>query len=383
MDNDAGGDRDLRAVAFPNTIKRRRTSLDRSDTMVEQDNGHAIAPHTPGAKSNYSADGSILGDVDTCRICRGEGTPTEPLFYPCKCSGSIKYVHQDCLMEWLSHSQKKHCELCKTPFRFTKLYSPNMPKRLPAHVFVSHMAKYLFRNIVIWLRAVLVAAVWLVCLPYLMRSAWSWLFWISDEGFGPAAHSTSFVNRNLAPTSPGAISLSGCSAKGTTTCPSSPLWATPSPSTTSKDLANLLLQALNGLNQPLNFTSISLQRLLPGSGNMPPSEKAVNLTLNSSLAADIKFNSMRSSDHPSLLSNVRFLQDLTRYTSTNKAIIHVLEGQIITVVVIVCFILIILVRDYVVQQQPEINMRAAFAAQDNNVDAAPAIGPGPAFAAAP
>lgn len=24
------------------------------------------------------------------------------------------------LMEWLQHSQKKYCELCKTPFQFTK-----------------------------------------------------------------------------------------------------------------------------------------------------------------------------------------------------------------------------------------------------------------------
>ncbi|KAF3924812.1 hypothetical protein ABW21_db0202356 [Orbilia brochopaga] len=57
---------------------------------------------------------------ETCRICRSEGTAEEPLYHPCKCSGSIKYVHQDCLMEWLQHSQKKHCELCKTNFRFTK-----------------------------------------------------------------------------------------------------------------------------------------------------------------------------------------------------------------------------------------------------------------------
>lgn len=34
-------------------------------------------------------------DQETCRICRCEGTPEEPLFHPCKCSGSIKFVHQD------------------------------------------------------------------------------------------------------------------------------------------------------------------------------------------------------------------------------------------------------------------------------------------------
>ena len=46
---------------------------------------------------------SSLGDVETCRICRGEGTRTEPLFHPCKCSGSIKFVHQ----EWYVSSNRE------------------------------------------------------------------------------------------------------------------------------------------------------------------------------------------------------------------------------------------------------------------------------------
>ena len=33
--------------------------------------------------------------VNICRVCRCEGAPDNPLFYPCKCSGSIKYVHED------------------------------------------------------------------------------------------------------------------------------------------------------------------------------------------------------------------------------------------------------------------------------------------------
>lgn len=35
-----------------------------------------------------------------CRVCRGnEGS----LYYPCLCTGSIKYVHQECLVEWLKY----------------------------------------------------------------------------------------------------------------------------------------------------------------------------------------------------------------------------------------------------------------------------------------
>ncbi|WYZ40972.1 hypothetical protein EsH8_IV_001313 [Colletotrichum jinshuiense] len=302
-------------------------------------------------------DASAL-DPDTCRICRGEATAEEPLFYPCKCSGSIKYVHQDCLMEWLSHSQKKHCELCKTPFRFTKLYSPQMPKTLPAHVFVGHMAKYLFRNVLVWLRAALVVSVWLCWLPYLMRSVWAFLFWVSDEGLGSGAlwnSSNATVSRGVS------VAFSVASSN---VCPASPLLE---PTTTPANLGGMLKDMIQGQELPfsrsfhgVNITtndsvSAALLRMLLGS-----------ISSGSSNSSSVSAGSDPVLDrHPSLLSGATWLRNLTRYPVVNRTIIGVLEGQIITILVIISFILVILVRDYVVQQQPEINMRAAFAANDN------------------
>ena len=58
--------------------------------------------------------GSEEGDVERCRICRSAGTVKQPLHYPCKCAGSIKFVHQECLLHWLQHSSKNHCEVCQS-----------------------------------------------------------------------------------------------------------------------------------------------------------------------------------------------------------------------------------------------------------------------------
>ncbi|KAF5658450.1 SSM4-like protein [Fusarium heterosporum] len=280
-----------------------------------------------------------------CRICRGEGTPEEPLFYPCKCSGSIKYVHQDCLMEWLSHSQKKYCELCKTSFRFTKLYAPDMPQSLPVHIFIGHMARYFLQNVLVWLRAAMAISVWLFWLPYFMRSVWSFMFWISDEGFGNSPM-TSRANET-------AVSWehqSSASAFGVDTCPASPLFMR---TTTPASAASVLLESLSEQN-----ISDFFMRMFMGpwglSGKSDPTPETANATSSGS-----------SSVPPTLLGDVAFLNNLTRNPTINRAIISVLEGQIITVLVIVCFILVILVRDYVVQQQPEMNMRAAFAAPEN------------------
>ncbi|KAI8312310.1 hypothetical protein K4K59_006190 [Colletotrichum sp. SAR11_240] len=305
-------------------------------------------------------------DPDTCRICRGEATAEEPLFYPCKCSGSIKYVHQDCLMEWLSHSQKKHCELCKTPFRFTKLYSPKMPKTLPAHVFVGHMAKYLFRNVLVWLRAALVISVWLCWLPYLMRSVWAFLFWVSDEGLGSGA----LWNSSNATVSKG-VSVA-FSVASSNICPASPLLE---PTTTPANLGGMLKDMIQGQELPfsrsfhgVNITtndsvSAALLRMLLGSITSSGSGNSTSAVAGGSDPVLDR--------HPSLLSGVGWLRNLTRYPVVNRTVIGVLEGQIITILVIISFILVILVRDYVVQQQPEINMRAAFAANENQQAQAP------------
>lgn len=332
---------------------------------------------------NSAQDATSQSDPDTCRICRGEATPDEPLFYPCKCSGSIKYVHQDCLMEWLSHSQKKHCELCKTPFRFTKLYAPNMPKTVPFYVFISHIAKYLFRNMMVWARGGLVLMVWLVWLPYLMRRVWSALFWLSDEGLGPV------FGRSEAST---VLGESAGSTAGAATCPSSPLHAA---TTTAASLQAFMSHIPRSSTA---MTTTSLYGINITSDN-PLSNILLNMFLGTFYIGGTASRTNASANlqnlppatvahQPTLLSEVRFLQ---KVSSSSPALgsfaIDILEGQIITVLVIICFILIILVRDYVVQQQPDLNMRAAFAAAENaapqeNVAPAAAV-PDPAEALRP
>lgn len=287
--------------------------------------------------------------------------PDEPLFYPCKCSGSIKYVHQDCLMEWLSHSQKKHCELCKTPFRFTKLYAPNMPKTVPFYVFISHIAKYLFRNMMVWARGGLVLMVWLVWLPYLMRRVWSALFWLSDEGLGPV------FGRSEASS---VLRESSGSTAGAATCPSSPLHA----ATTTAASLQAFMSHIPRSNSAMTTTTLY-------GINITSDNPMYNILLNMFLgtfyiggtaprnntSASLQNTALATVAHqPTLLSEVRFLQKISASSpALGSFAIDILEGQIITVLVIICFILIILVRDYVVQQQPDLNMRAAFAAAEN------------------
>lgn len=43
---------------------------------------------------------------------------TDPCLFisPCFCTGSLRYVHHDCLQKWIRSSNHKYCELCKYNF---------------------------------------------------------------------------------------------------------------------------------------------------------------------------------------------------------------------------------------------------------------------------
>ncbi|XP_029421600.1 E3 ubiquitin-protein ligase MARCH8 isoform X2 [Nannospalax galili] len=57
---------------------------------------------------------STPGDV--CRICHCEGDDESPLITPCHCTGSLHFVHQSCLQQWIKSSDTRRCELCQYEF---------------------------------------------------------------------------------------------------------------------------------------------------------------------------------------------------------------------------------------------------------------------------
>ena len=65
----------------------------------------------------------------------------------------------------------------------------------------------------------------------------------------------------------------------------------------------------------------------------------------------------------SWLSEVGFLRSLTRSALVNNLVVDTLEGQLITLFIVVAFILVFLIREWVVQQRPAINIPAAVEAQ--------------------
>ena len=90
--------------------------------------GAALKTQCPGRNSSKVQSISSLHSKATemnescglmCRICHG-GYEEGELIRPCKCTGTVKYAHQSCVLNWVSKSGNQSCELCGFKFRTHK-----------------------------------------------------------------------------------------------------------------------------------------------------------------------------------------------------------------------------------------------------------------------
>ncbi|EDW69758.1 E3 ubiquitin-protein ligase MARCHF6 [Drosophila virilis] len=117
-----------------------------------------------------------LSQGDICRVCRCEALPDRPLFYPCICTGSIKYIHQDCLMQWMRYSHKEYCELCGHRFSFQPIYAPDMPRVLPLRDVLMGLMSAVLEGARCWLHYSLVGMAWFGVVPLSAYRTYRYLF---------------------------------------------------------------------------------------------------------------------------------------------------------------------------------------------------------------
>jgi E3 ubiquitin-protein ligase DOA10 len=104
-------------------------------------------------------------EVAYCRVCHGESEPDNQLFFPCKCDGSIKYVHQECLEQWLKVSNKQKCELCGEVFHFQKVYKTDAPYHISLLDVVLEVVPRALAMVQYSVVMLIAMVLWGVCLP--------------------------------------------------------------------------------------------------------------------------------------------------------------------------------------------------------------------------
>lgn len=79
-----------------------------------------------------------------CRICHSDA-PVDDLIVPCNCTGSLKYVHQSCLQNWLKINGSKSCEICKEDF-VIKVRANSLTRWKKPIMTAEHRRKFLLMN---------------------------------------------------------------------------------------------------------------------------------------------------------------------------------------------------------------------------------------------
>ncbi|WAQ91463.1 hypothetical protein PtA15_14A347 [Puccinia triticina] len=158
-----------------------------------------------------------LDGAPLCRVCRSDDPALGPLFHPCRCTGSIAHVHQDCLSTWLSHSKKSSCELCGHLFSFEKVYKPGSPARPPLTTITIQALMEITRFVLLLARALLVGLCWLAVVPWTVvwvsSAYWKAADWfafgltsnidqLSSSSNSSSKPSSSINNSSSSPTTP-------------------------------------------------------------------------------------------------------------------------------------------------------------------------------------
>jgi hypothetical protein len=67
-----------------------------------------------------------------CKICYEGEDNKQNLIRPCKCQGSMKYIHEICLKKWIDKQDDMNepkCEICKYKYKISKIYIYKFSKK--------------------------------------------------------------------------------------------------------------------------------------------------------------------------------------------------------------------------------------------------------------
>ncbi|GJN12693.1 hypothetical protein PR202_ga30996 [Eleusine coracana subsp. coracana] len=129
----------------------------------------AMAPSDPSGGAEEAE-----AEEDTCRICHLPAEAERPLRHPCACRGTIRFVHDDCLLRWLAtrRTSPSRCEVCKHIISVAPVYAPNAPARLPLPEFMLGLANKLMGWLFLLLSLLFAICVWEFVTP--LTTVWVW-----------------------------------------------------------------------------------------------------------------------------------------------------------------------------------------------------------------
>ena len=112
---------------------------------------------------------------DTCKICYSGSEDGAALIRPCLCKGSAKYVHHDCIRQWIKVSAKTNCELCKYIYKIESKVKPIYKWEMTHTTELSHHL-FALANVCLLITVNILTVIWFLCLTvhHLYNVMWYW-----------------------------------------------------------------------------------------------------------------------------------------------------------------------------------------------------------------
>ena len=98
----------------------------------------------------YEMIDNIIVDIDEkeCRICFEEETQDNPFITPCRCNGTSKYVHLDCLETWRNENIGRDafdmCMECRYRYKFLNKFPYEFNSRIPCKFLFIFCMSFIF-----------------------------------------------------------------------------------------------------------------------------------------------------------------------------------------------------------------------------------------------
>ncbi|KAM1715929.1 hypothetical protein ACFX11_023943 [Malus domestica] len=97
------------------------------------------AGHGSSNENIEEGQGSGIGEQNECRICQEEDY-LHKLEAPCRCNGTLKFAHRDCIQKWINERLSMTCEICNQPYEagYTMVIPPPPPGAQTENVTVGN-----------------------------------------------------------------------------------------------------------------------------------------------------------------------------------------------------------------------------------------------------
>jgi len=102
-----------------NSTKDKSPSI---DSNLTSNNSQSIDNKSTNYNNCLEQDGSKVVEK-ICRICYENETDNNDIIEPCRCGGSIRWVHKKCLLKWINMNPTRNskCDICKFSYKITKI----------------------------------------------------------------------------------------------------------------------------------------------------------------------------------------------------------------------------------------------------------------------